>query len=116
MFIQSLLEQSPKSTLEHVLVDYDVPLTKDKSTRRLKAINWPKGFYIHGIRPAGESKTRGLVLSSFAKRRVPKDTESKYANAVEFFDNIQDKQRLDDRWLAEPSLAADPDDPDDSAG
>lgn len=38
--------------LDHVLVDYDVPL-KDKSTRKLKAVNWPKGFYIGGLRPRG---------------------------------------------------------------
>jgi hypothetical protein len=98
MFIQSLLERSPAAKLEHVLVDYDVPLTKDKSRRRLKAVNWPKGFFISGLRPSGSGTTRGLVLSSLAQRRMPKDTESKYFNAMEFFDAVERIQDLEKRF------------------
>jgi hypothetical protein len=98
MFIQSLLERSPAAKLEHVLVDYDVPVTKDKSKRRLKAVNWPKGFFISGLRPSGNGTTRGLVLSSLAQRRVPKDTESKYFNAIEFFDAVEGMQNLEKRF------------------
>src|SRR5690242_867246 len=67
LFIQSLLESSPGADLEHVLVDHDIPLTKDKSRRRLKAVNWPKGFFIRGLRPPGHGSTRGLVLGSLAQ-------------------------------------------------
>jgi hypothetical protein len=108
MFIQSLMEQAPNAKLEHVLVDYDVPFTKEKSKHKLKAINWPKGFYLNGVRPAGGGATRGLVLSALTKRRVPKDTESKYVNAVEFFDAVEKAQDLDKTFSAKPSPAYDP--------
>src|SRR5688572_17006824 len=64
MFIQSLLEQSPGSKLDHVLLDHEVPLTKDRPKQKRKAVNWPKGFYINGVRPPGGGTTRGLVLTA----------------------------------------------------
>ena len=100
MFIQSLLDQS-SSSLEHVLIDYDVPL-RDRSKRRLKAVNWPKGFYMNQLRPSGVGKTRGLVLAALTKRRVPKDTESKHFNAVEFFDYVEALQRMDNHFGVTP--------------
>jgi hypothetical protein len=106
MLIQSLLERAPKAGLDHVLVDYDVPL-KDKSKRRLKAVNWPKGFFVRGLRPTGAGTTRGLVLAAFTKRRVPKDTESKYSNAMQFFDTVENVQDLESAFGAMPSPGPD---------
>jgi len=79
MFIQSLIEKSAEAKLGHVLVDYDVPLKKEVGKGSLKAVNWPKGFYVGGLRPPGRGTTRGLVLSAPSNPRVPKDTESKYS-------------------------------------
>jgi hypothetical protein len=97
MFIQSLLERSPGRTLDHVLLDYDVPIKDDKSKPRLKAVNWPKGFYMKDLRPPGNGTTRGLVLTALAKRRVPKGTEAKYFHAVKFFDDVEEAQHLEMR-------------------
>jgi hypothetical protein len=102
LFIDSLLERALGTDLSHVLFDYDVPM-KNNLARQLKAVNWPKGFYVTGLRPEGKGTAKGLVLSALTQRRVPKDTESKYFNALRFFDRVQDAQRLDDRFSAAPS-------------
>lgn len=50
--------------LDHVLVDYPVPL-KGRPSLDLKAVNWPKAFYGEGLRPvkAGEDpKAKCLEL------------------------------------------------------
>lgn len=109
--IQSLLEKPPKVNLDHVLVDYDVPL-KDKTTRKLKAVNWPKGFFVSGLRPPGVGTGRGLALSGLSRCRVPKDTESKYFNAIRFFDTVEKAQDLENDFGAKPSPAP-PDSDDD---
>ena len=96
LFIQSLLEASSGKDLDHVLVDYDVPL-KDRSTRKLKAINWPKGFYLQPLRPFGAGTTRGLVLRALTARHVPKDTESKYFHALSFFAHVEKLQHLENQ-------------------
>jgi hypothetical protein len=103
IFIQSLMEKSPDAKLEHVLVDYDVPLKKETTGKELKAVNWPKGFYVKGVRPPGGGTTKGLVLSALSARRVPRDTESKYFNAIKFFDNVEGRQHLEERFSATPS-------------
>jgi hypothetical protein len=99
MFIQSCVDRAPAADLSHVLIDYPVPL-KDGKRFTMKAINWPKAFYVRGLRPNGTGSTRGLVLGALTKRRVPKGTESKYDEAMKFFDHVQDKQRLEDRLSA----------------
>jgi hypothetical protein len=108
MFIQSLLEQAPGSSIDHVIVDYEVPvkdssLKRDKAPQKLKAINWPKAFFVAGLRPTGASKARGLLLSALSRCRVPKDTESKYFNAIRFFDAVEKLQELEDDFGATPS-------------
>jgi hypothetical protein len=102
MSIDALLKQSVVNrTLAHVLVDYPVPLKGDASKDRpkpiLKAINWPKGFYLSHTRPDGNGTTEGLVLAQLTKRRMPKGTEAKYFNAMEFFRKIRDSQNLAER-------------------
>ena len=105
MFIQSLMEKSPDAKLEHVLTNYEVPLKHTAVKESLKAVNWPKGFYVTGARPPGSGSTRGLVLSALSARRVPKDTESKYFNAIRFFDTVEAAQHLEERFSATPSSA-----------
>jgi hypothetical protein len=105
IFIQSLMEKSPNAKLEHVLVDYDVPLKHETAGQELKAVNWPKGFYVKGVRPPGSGTTKGLVLSALSARRVPRDTETKYFNAIKFFDDVVNSQHLEERFSATPSPA-----------
>lgn len=88
LLIRSLIEQS-RVNLGHVVVDYPVPL-KDQpggQFHSLKAVNWPKAFYVHGLRPlaAGE-KPKAKCLSLLAAHGVPKNTESKYFNTIAFFE------------------------------
>ncbi len=104
LFAQSLLEKSSnKGIIDHVLLDYEIPIKSESKKLRLKAVNWPKGFYIRGYRPGGSGSTRGLVLSALTKRRVPRETESKYFNAMEFFDFVEHQQDLEGRFSAKPS-------------
>jgi hypothetical protein len=86
MVIESLLEQAT-GDLDRVLVDYDVPF-KEGKVQRLKAVNWPKGFYVKGVRPvaAGE-RERAKCLSLLASHGVPKGAERKHANSIAFFDH-----------------------------
>jgi hypothetical protein len=92
MFIQSLLEQSDKN-YEHIIVDYPIPL-KGRAPMAMKAINWPKAFYVKGLRPAGEIGARATLLTWLAKHQSPFGTESKYQNALAFFDHIYKVQSL----------------------
>lgn len=88
IFLRSLLEHEGKD-LDYVLIDYDVPL-KDKVRMRLKAINWPKGFYLNHGKSA--EKARAALLSRLAKRPIPMGSESKYFQALEFYAHIEKTQ------------------------
>lgn len=92
MFIQSLLEPSTDD-FDHIIVDHDVPL-KSGSPVRVKAVNWPKAFYVKGLRPKETGGARAMLLSLLVQRHAPKGTESKYRNAVAFFDHIVKTQKL----------------------
>ena len=86
LLIQSLTEQGHQN-IERLMVDYPVPL-KDRSVLSLKAVNWPKAFFVRGMTPcaAGE-EPRAKCLSLLARHGVPRGTESKYFNSVTFFDH-----------------------------
>jgi len=89
LFIQSLIEQS-SSNIERLLVDYDVPL-KNQQASRLKAVNWPKAFFVKGMTPCSENeKPRSKCLALLTEHGVPKGTESKYFNTLAFFDHCVD--------------------------
>lgn len=79
-------EQQNKQDIQNVMIDYPVPM-KDLSIITLRAVNWPKGFYVKGVRPlvAGEDP-RAKCLALLAQSGVPKGTEVKYFNTVTFFD------------------------------
>jgi hypothetical protein len=83
--IQALWE-SGDINIDRVLIDYSVPM-KDGKVIRLKAINWPKAFWVKGLRPVkpGES-ARATCLSLLTQHGVPKGTESKHFNSMAFYD------------------------------
>lgn len=86
LFIQSLIEQS-SGDIERLLVDYDVPL-KNQRAHQLKAVNWPKAFFVKGMTPCSENeKPRSKCLALLTEHGVPKGTESKYFNTLAFFDH-----------------------------
>lgn len=84
--IESLLEQA-RGNVGHLLVDYPVPL-KARTALKLKAVNWPKGFYVRGVRPLTEPENeRAKCLSLLAAHGVPKGAEQKHFNTIAFFDH-----------------------------
>jgi hypothetical protein len=86
ILVDSLLQRDP-SSLDHVLVDYEVPLT-GKGRVRLKAINWPKSAYLTFARDAQQAKA--FVLHTFGSTRsLPPGAEGKYFNAIQFFDHCE---------------------------
>jgi hypothetical protein len=85
LLIQSLIEQS-QNDIGHLMVDYPVPI-KDRPAITLKAVNWPKAFFVRGMTPcaAGENQ-RAKCLSLLAHHGIPSGSESKYFNSIKFFD------------------------------
>ena len=95
LLIQALLESSG-ANLERLFVNYSVPL-KNQQPVCLKAVNWPKAFFVQGMTPAGPGeKKRAKCLSLLVAHGVPKGTESKYFNTMAFFDHcakLYEKER-----------------------
>jgi hypothetical protein len=86
LVVKALIEQG-NGKLEHLLVDYLVPL-KARSPLLLKAVNWPKAFVVRGLTPVVEGeKPRAKCLSLLTNHQVPKGTESKHFNTMAFFDH-----------------------------
>lgn len=95
LIIQSLIERS-HNDIGRLMVDYPVPI-KDEPAITLKAVNWPKAFFVRGMTPCahGENK-RAKCLSLLAEHGIPSGTESKYINSIKFFDHcikLWQKQR-----------------------
>lgn len=81
---------SPK---DHLLVDYDVPLKG--GSQSLKTVNWPKVLFVDGIAPAAAHRDpRKYLLTKLTFRQIPRGTEVKYANTIEFYDAVVKKQQL----------------------
>jgi hypothetical protein len=105
IFFDALIPQLT-SDLEHLLVPYSVPL-RDGRRLRLRAVNWPKGFFVTGLVPEvvgahGKARLRTLL----SQQRIPRGSESKYNNTIEFFDYTYDLQNLARFEAAMPSPAA----------
>jgi len=85
--IQRWLEKH-SATKGHLMVDYNVPL-KDGETIRVKAVNWPKVFFVDGLTPckSGE-KAREKLLQLLSDHPVPLGTEHKFENTIAFFDCV----------------------------
>jgi hypothetical protein len=87
--VQHLLEK--KTTKGHFILDYDVPL-KDAKTIRVKAVNWPRVFFVSGITPcAVGEKPREKLLELLSKHSIPLGTEKKFLNTIAFFDFVRDR-------------------------
>jgi hypothetical protein len=86
LFVQSLIDQTG-ADLTHLLVDWDVPM-KDRGSRTLKALNWPKVFVAPRITPCrpGENH-RAKCANLLTVHGVPKGTEQKYSNSMVFYDH-----------------------------
>jgi hypothetical protein len=110
--IQSRLELRG-DVLSHVLVDYPVPM-KDATKPMLKCVNWPKAYFVEGLRPVAPGNGRSRVMSAFAKRQIPRGTQQKYTNALDFYDVIERTQKLEQQYSAHPSPAPPDSEPPDS--
>jgi hypothetical protein len=79
-------EQQAAKDVQNVIIDYSVPM-RDGSSIPLRAVNWPKGFYVKGVRPLkGDENPRAKCLALLVRSGVPKGSERKYFNTVAFFD------------------------------
>lgn len=86
LLIRSRKQRGAKD-IQHVMIDFPVPM-KDGTKLSLRAVNWPKGFYVRGLRPVAPGEdARGKCLQLLAQSGVPKGTEGKYYNTVEFLDH-----------------------------
>lgn len=93
IMIQRWLERE-KDKRRTVMLDYDVPL-KDGRTMRVKAVNWPKVFFVPSVTPCihGE-EPREKLLQILSEHTVPFGTEKKFFNTIEFFDYVVKKSNL----------------------
>jgi hypothetical protein len=93
LLIDQLLEGQTKRR-ENVIVDYPVPL-RDGSKARLKAVNWPKGYFVKGLSPCSPGENRkGKFLESLSRHRIPVGVEQKYSHTIAFFDSVIQQQEL----------------------
>jgi len=104
MFIQSVRERQQMILgldIDAFLVDYDVPI-KEQRTLKLKAINWPKAFFVKGLRPKVDGNERSMLLNFLSQHRAPRGTESKYFNTLAFFDHVLKVQKPTERLAKKP--------------
>jgi hypothetical protein len=98
IYLSHLMEDE-KNRLTHLLVDYNVPLIGGES-RRLWSVNWPKIFWIKSSTPyKSDEKPRESFLYMLSRFSVPRGTESKFFNAISFFDYVMKKFKLKNRPL-----------------
>ena len=86
IMIQRWLEHD-NARKSNLMLDYDVPL-RDVQTVHVKAVNWPKVFFVSSISPCRNGEEpREKLLEFLAMHQVPRGTESKYYNTIKFFDH-----------------------------
>ncbi|HXK40726.1 MAG TPA: hypothetical protein VJ046_01340 [Candidatus Paceibacterota bacterium] len=71
--------------LNRIFLDFDVPLKTGK--QKMICINWPKAFFIDSIKPENCEKGKELryLYSKLSENVIPKTTEGKYYNTIDFF-------------------------------
>jgi hypothetical protein len=90
MVIQHWLEREVKNR-NHLILDYNVPL-KDGKTIRVKAVNWPRVFFMPPISPCRNAeKPREKLLELLTAHPVPPGIEQKYSNTITFFDYVKNR-------------------------
>ena len=74
-----------KKQPNHIFLDFDVPLKTGK--QKMICINWPKAFFVDSIKPENceEDKELRYLYSKLGENVIPKTTEGKYYNTIEFF-------------------------------
>lgn len=84
MIIQKWIEKTAEGK-DHVLLGYDVPM-KQGMPVNVKAVNWPKVFFVGSITPCkhGEKEEEKL-LEFLTAHQVPAGTERKFSNTLAFF-------------------------------
>jgi hypothetical protein len=93
LLLNALLERR-KENKDWVMVDYDVPM-KGGSRIRLKAVNWPKAFFVRElVKDEIRQDPRAMAQMWLASQPIPKGAEGKCLNAVAFFDFVVDKLKL----------------------
>jgi hypothetical protein len=86
LYIQSLAEQKAEN-IGRLMIDYPVPL-KNRASVILKAVNWPKAFFVKGISPCAKGENRrAKCLALLVGHGVPLNTEAKYFHTIDFFDH-----------------------------
>jgi hypothetical protein len=97
VLIDHLLESEDDKRTE-VVVDYQIPL-KNKSKPTLKAVNWPKGYFVKGVSPCEpEQSRRANLLELLGRHPIPVGVEDKYFHAIAFFDWIVKSQKLSEKF------------------
>jgi len=86
MIIQRHVLEDP-SPPDFLLFETDIPCKQ--GNRRLYAVNWPKAFYVPGLRPRTCKKGKELpyLLGLLVANEVPIGTEHKYNHTISFFKN-----------------------------
>ena len=80
-------EERGERDWKYLMLDYNVPLNGGQYVR-LKAVNWPKVFLVRKISPCKDGEApRVKLLELLSWHQVPRGTEGKYFNTVEFFDH-----------------------------
>lgn len=88
--LDGLMERGGQK-MDHLVLPYDVPL-KGGRTVAVKAINWPKVFFVESLTPCEEGETpRAKFLGFLSKRTVPMGVEGKFFNTIQFFDDAAAK-------------------------
>ncbi len=94
--IQRWLEHDRKKK-GNLMLDFDVPL-KGAGMIKVKAVNWPKVFFVPSISPCSNGEeAREKLLEFLAMHQVPLGTESKYYNTIAFFDHAVKEIKKQDR-------------------
>jgi hypothetical protein len=97
VLVDHLLESEDDKRTE-VVVDYEVPM-KNKSTLRLKAVNWPKGYFVKGVSPCEpEQSRRANLLELLGQHQIPVGVEDKYFHTIAFFDQVVKLQQLSEKF------------------
>jgi hypothetical protein len=89
ILIDQLIEpEEDEDKAAHVVVGYAVPM-KDGSSPALKAVNWPKAFFVSDLTPcAPRESPRAKLLSLLGLHQIPIGVETKFFNSIAFFDSI----------------------------
>ncbi|MGE3979221.1 MAG: hypothetical protein AB7F94_16800 [Nitrospira sp.] len=81
---------------DFLLFEADIPCKQ--GSRKLYAVNWPKAFYVRGLRPPKCEKGQELacLLRLLVTNEVPFGTELKYKHTVDFFTNAPNQETDND--------------------